>query len=176
MDYKAQIDSVLNELMKYSERIRGTYEPVDPQWITRFENEFQIELPLDYKYLLSKTNGFILSSSNIAGITGTNFSEAPDLYNMYKDEHFEAIVPQYKYLIPFYWDNGNFFCFDTRIKTNGSASNRIIYWVSNYEYSEEDPPEIVSECLADFIKTEILDFVSKWYDYDGNDKEEPDDL
>ena len=64
MDYKAQIDSVLNELMKYSERIRGTYEPVDPQWITRFENEFQIELPLDYKYLLSKTNGFILSSSN----------------------------------------------------------------------------------------------------------------
>ena len=172
LEYKDQIDELLNEVMKYSEKVRGIYAPVDPQWISRFEHDFKVELPLDYKYLLSKTNGFILSPYDIAGITGTNFSEVHDLYNMYKYEHFEVIVPQFKYLIPFCWDNGNFYCFDTRVRTNGGVSNQVIYWVSNYEYSEQDPPEIVNECLADFIKGWILKNVSEWYDYEGNDYDE----
>lgn len=170
LEYKVQIDKVLNEVMKYSEKVRGTYAPVDPQWISCFEHEFNVELPLDYKYLLSQTNGFILSPYTITGITGK--PKSYDLFEMYKDEHFEVMVPQYKYIVPFCWDNGNFYCFDTRIKTNGGVSNQVVYWVSNYEYSEQDPPEIVNECLADFIQGWILKNVSEWYDYEGNDYDE----
>lgn len=170
LDYKDQIDEILNEIMKYSELVRRTSTPVDSQLVSRFEDEFDVKLPLDYKYLLSKTNGFTLSPYEIAGITDK--PKSYDLFAMYRDEHFEVIVPQFKYLIPFCWDNGNFYCFDTRVRTNGGVSNQVIYWVSNYEYSEQDPPEIVNECLADFIKGWILKNVSEWYDYEGNDYDE----
>lgn len=170
IDYKSQIDGVLNKLMKFSDKLRGTYNPVDSQWINRFEKEFSVKLPDDYKYLLSKTNGLILGMYEIAGLYGTNFVEVCDLYNMYKFEHFEVQVPQYEYLIPFSPDNGNFYCFNTKVKTNNNASNQIIYWVSNYEYSDEDTPEIVYDCLADYIDDWIISHIEEWFNYDGSEK------
>ena len=63
-----------------------------------------------------------------------------------------------------------FYCFDTRVETNGGSSNQIVFWYSNYEYSESDPPEITHQSLADFIKNWIIALTLKSYDYNGYKK------
>ena len=95
-----------------------------------------------------------------------------DLALIGRFESYEVIVPQYEYLIPFSPDGfGNFYCFDTRVKTNGGDSNQIVFWYSNYEYSESDPPEVTHQGLADFIKDWIIVSNLEYYDYNGDKRE-----
>ena len=54
-----------------------------------------------------------------------------------------------------YRDGGNFYCFDTRVKTNGGSSNPIVFWYSSYKYTEADPPEIVCLELAEYIESSM---------------------
>ncbi|MGP1535871.1 SMI1/KNR4 family protein [Prevotella heparinolytica] len=38
-------------------------------------------------------------------------------------------------MIPFSPDgSGNFYCFDTKVKTKNGDSNQIVFWYSNYIY------------------------------------------
>lgn len=163
------INKIIVEIKKFSTNLYTINPPVKGGFIEQFEKEFQVELPLDYKYLLNQTNGFDLMGNEIYGITWANYGE--DLASVYKYEHYEVIVPQFKYLVPFCSDGGgNFYCFDTRIKTNNGNSNPIIFWCSNYEYTETDPPEITHDCLCDFINECILGWTLEDYNYDGSKK------
>lgn len=155
MDYKKKIDEAVNELKKFSPRILSWNEPVDPELMRRFESRFEVKLPEDYKYFLSITNGFSLMGDEVLGMFDAE--KKYDLFMAYQIEHFEVIVPQYRQLIPFSPDGGgNFYCFDTRVETNCGHSNQIVFWYSNYEYNESDPPEITHQSLADFIKNWII--------------------
>ena len=128
MDYKKRIDEAVNELRKFSPRILSCHNPVDPELIERFESRFKVKLPKDYKYLLSITNGFSLMGNEVFGMTDQEYGD--DLFSVYQFEHFEVIVPQYNYLIPFSPDGGgNFYCFDTRVETNGGSSNQIVFFL-----------------------------------------------
>ena len=168
-DIVSEINKIIEELKKFSPDLYSINPPITGGLIERFEKEFHVELPRDYKYLLSQTNGFDLMGNEIYGITWTNYGE--DLVNVYKYEHNEVILPLYEYLVPFCPDGGgNFYCFDTRIKTNNENSNQIIFWCSNYEYSEFDPPEITHESLSDFINDCILGWTLEDYNYDGSKK------
>ena len=164
-----RIDEVLNELKKFSSDLLTLNPPVDQRSINYFEKKFNVELPDDYKYLLSKTNGLGLMGDEILGIF--NLPLVEDLITVYQFEHFEVIYPQYNYLIPFSPDGGgNFYCFDTSKKTNGDHSTEIVFWTSNYEYTESDVPEITHNCLADFIQECIIECTLEDYNYDGNEK------
>ena len=80
-------------------------------------------------------------------------------------------MPQYRYLVPFSPDGfGNFYCFNTQVKTYNGMSNQIVFWQSNYEYTETDKPEIVYDSLADYINDWIIGHTLKWYNYDGSEK------
>ena len=165
---KNEIDETIKELNKFSSQIVDLKPSVDLELIHRFEEEFQIKLPADYKYLLSKTNGFSLMGFEVLGIT---YTDDYNLVNAYQFEHFEVIVPQYKHLIPFSPDGGgNFYCFDTSVKTQGGDSNRIVFWYSNYEYTESDPPEVTHESLADYVNNWIIRLTLEDYNYDGSEK------
>ena len=59
IDYQKRIDDIVNELMKFSDKLREVNAPVDFRLIDLFEEKYHVELPVDYKYLLSKTNGFM---------------------------------------------------------------------------------------------------------------------
>ena len=169
MDYRKGIDEVIGVLKTFPSRMLGWNAPVEVGLINRFESIFSVKLPDDYKYLLGITNGFYLGGSDILGIIDEE--KKYDLFMAYQIEHFEVIVPQYKHLIPFSPDGGgNFYCFDTRVETNGGSSNQIVFWYSNYEYSESDPPEITHQSLADFIKNWIIALTLKSYDYNGYKK------
>jgi len=162
-----RIDEVLDELKKFSSDILTLNPPVDQRLINYFEKKFNVELPDDYKYLLSKTNGLDLMGNTILGINDNEY----DLTNVYQFEHFEVMYPQYNYLIPFYPDGrGNFYCFDTSKKTNDDYSTEIVFWTSNYEYTELDVPEITHNCLADFIQECIIEWTLEDYNYDGSQK------
>ena len=166
IDYQKRVDDIVNELMKFSDKLREVSDPVDFRLIDLFEEKYHVELPADYKYLLSKTNGFILTGYEVIGL-GAKY----DLDEMYHIEHFEVIMPQYRYLVPFSPDGfGNFYCFNTQVKTYNGMSNQIVFWQSNYEYTETDKPEIVYDSLADYINDWIIGHTLKWYNYDGSEK------
>ena len=166
---KTEIDEVVKELTRFSSNIVTINPPVEQEFVGRFEKEFQLELPNDYKYLLTKTNGFGLMGDDVLGITYTIYGT--DLVEIYQFEHYEVIVPQYESLVPFCPDGGgNFYCFDTKVKTRNGDSNQIIFWCSNYKYTESDPPEITHECLADFINECIIGWTLNVYNYDGSNK------
>lgn len=167
---KKEMDEVVAELKKFTSRVLEWNAPVDPVLIGRFESRFGLKLPEDYKYLLGITNGFAVMGNEVLGMTDESYGT--DLFNVYQFEHYEVIVPQYEYLIPFSADGfGNFYCFDTRVKTNGGDSNQIVFWYSNYEYSESDPPEVTHQGLADFIKDWIIVSNLEYYDYNGDKRE-----
>ena len=167
---KKEMDEVITELKKFTSRVSTKHDPVDPALIGRFESRFGLKLPEDYKYLLGITNGFSVMGNEVLGMTDESYSY--DLFKVYQFEHYEVIVPQYEYLIPFSADGfGNFYCFDTRVKTNGGDSNQIVFWYSNYEYSESDPPEVTHQGLADFIKDWCINLPLESYDYNGDERE-----
>lgn len=164
---KFEIDEIIDELMKFSSNVITLNLSVEYSLIKQFEEETQIELPNDYKYLISKVNGFNLMGDEILGITYLPNSD--DLVEVYRFEHFEVFIPQYLHLVPFSPDGrGNFYCFDTKKKTRNNDSCCIVFWRSNYEYTESDPPEIVYNCLSDFIKECVIGWTLEDYDYDGN--------
>ena len=168
-NYKHRIDSIINELKQFSGSIVTLNPPVNPALILEFENKFQVELPNDYKYLLSQSNGINLMGDEVFGITFLNYGS--DLVNTYEFEHYNVIIPQYPYLIPFSPDGGgNYYCFDTRKKTNNGNSCKIVFWCSNYAYSEIDEPEITHDSLSDYINECIIGWTLDDYNYDGSRK------
>ena len=164
---KQEMDEVIVELQKFTPQVLDWRQPVNSVLIERFESRFNVKLPEDYKYLLNVTNGFSLMGDVVLGMTDEQYGE--DLFSVYQFEHFEVVVPQYKHLIPFSPDGGgNFYCFDTHVKTNGGDSNQIVFWYSNYEYSESDPPEVTHQSLADYIKNWIIALTLEDYGYNGD--------
>ncbi len=160
------INNTLSELTKFSPEVLSLNSPVESGLVAAFEKKFQVKLPNDYIYLLSETNGFNLMGDEVLGITFHSDNE--DLVNVYQFEHFEVMYPQYKNVVPFCADGGgNFYCFDTLHRTKEGNSCNIIFWVSNYEYSELDPPEVTHECLSDFINECIISWTLEKFDYDG---------
>ena len=117
---KKEMDEAIAELKKFTSRVSIWHDPVDLALIGRFESRFGLKLPEDYKYLLGITDGFAVMGDIVYGMTDKSYCD--NLFSLYHREHYEVIVPQYEYLIPFSPDGfGNFYCFDTRVKTNGGG-------------------------------------------------------
>ncbi|MDO5666074.1 MAG: SMI1/KNR4 family protein [Bacteroidia bacterium] len=168
-NYRLEIENIIRELKKFSDNILTLNPPINPELIIKFEKKYQLELPNDYKYLLSQSNGINLMGDEVLGITFSDYGY--DLASTYEFEHFDNQIHQFDYLIPFSPDGGgNFYCFDIRKKTNDDDSCKIVFWYSNYEYSETDEPEITHDNLSNFINECIIGWTLEDYDYDGNRK------
>jgi hypothetical protein len=158
------IEDLLEELYKFSIDISTFNEPLEDETpLLEFEKKYNIKLPKDYKYLLSKHDGIGLMGDDVSGFKGNN-----DLVADYEFEHFESGNPQYSYLVPFSPDGfGNCYCFDTsKIKGNSCP---IIFWDHELEYTETDPPEIDSESFSDWLKQRFINETLENYDYEGNE-------
>ena len=125
---KKEMDEVITELKKFTSRVSTKHDPVDPALIGRFESRFGLKLPEDYKYLLGITNGFSVMGNEVLGMTDESYSY--DLFKVYQFEHYEVIVPQYEYLIPFSPDGfGNFYCFDTLHQLGFGVEESLLLFV-----------------------------------------------
>lgn len=163
------IDKILNRLNMFSRDIVCFYEPANMNAIKFFEKKFNVTLPYDYKYLLSRTNGFSLMGDSIYGVMDDLSLGNQDLFSIYKYEHECTYIPQYWYLVPFAPDGGgNFYCFDTRDITDDNPLCKIVFWQSNYQYSEDDQPEITHDNMMEFISECIINWTLECYDYNGD--------
>ena len=164
-----KIDVMLAELHKFSPEITELNGPADPELIVDFELAHQLTLPEDYKQTIFQINGFSIMGDEVYGVLGKDVPLS--IENIYHREHFEVYFPQHSYLVPFRPDGGgNFYCFDTQHRTQDGNSCSIIFWYSNYQYTKDDPPEIVSESFVDFINEVVIGTMLEEYDYEGNER------
>ena len=57
------------------------------------------------------------------------------------------------HIVPFAPDGrGNYYCFDIH------KGNQIVFWVTNYQYSEEDKPEVVNSDFCDWFNEVMIDW------------------
>jgi len=165
---KNKIITIYNELQRFTKNIVLMNPPACVSQIQEFENQYGIQLPLDYKFLLSLSNGFNLMGDEILGIS---YKRKYDLFATYDYEHYEVSIPMPQYIVPFSPDGrGNFYCFDTHSPTYDGESCNIIFWCSNYLYTEYDQPEITHDNFSEFVLECIIGWTLEDYDYNGNPK------
>jgi hypothetical protein len=125
------------------------YSPVEERDILKAEKFFHYKLPSEYKEFLKYSNGITIDGNEIYGIG----NEEEDIISIYSREHDYIQYPMYSNIIPFSPDGrGNYYCFDVN---NG---NKIIFWVSNYLYTEYDTPEVVNETFKEWFQEVMIDW------------------
>ena len=72
-NYKLVIENIIMELKKFSDNIVTLNPPINPTLIVKFEKKYQLELPNDYKYLLSQSNGINLMGDEVLGVTISDY-------------------------------------------------------------------------------------------------------
>lgn len=158
-----KVAKVLMHLKKFSSEILDLAPPLrDSRLIGEFENKYKLRLPNDYKWFVSMHDGLSLMGDDVYGFSGDE-----NILTAYDFEHFCVQYPMPEYLVPFSPDGrGNFYCFDTRFHSNESCL--IVFWTSNYEYTEDDQPEITNRSFTDWIDEVLISWTLETYDYNGN--------
>ena len=143
------IENLITKIQTLKDEYVSYFKPLDEASIQLYENKLSFNLPEEYLKFLKFSNGIIISGDEMLGINNGQF----DLIRAYDIEHYEVRFPMPKYIIPFAPDGGgNYYCFDA------SNNNRIIFWTSNYEYSDSDKPEIVNQDLCDWFNEVMLEW------------------
>lgn len=156
------ISTIISHLHLFSDKIIEFRSPAAVSDVQSFEEKFKVQLPAEYKYLLSETNGLRLMGNEILGIYKDD-QNIYDLNKAYNFEHFECSNPMPLKLIPFCPDGfGNHYCFD-------SNTNNIVFWQSDCDYTN-DNPEIVYASLSEMIQEVFIDWTLEDTNYDGSDK------
>lgn len=164
-----RIEALVAELRKFSPEITQLEPAGDPQLVEAFERGRSVLLPADYKEVMAHINGFSVMGSEVYGIRGEN--EPLSLEAVYYQEHVAVRYPQPAYLVPFSPDGGgNFYCFDTRYPSEETTSCPVVFWVSNYPYTEEDAPGVVYHSFLEFVEEVIISWTLEDYDYEGNER------
>ena len=63
----------------------------------------------------------------------------------------------------------NHYCFDST--TCDEQSCKIIFWQHDIYYSNEDPPEVANNSLAEWVKEVLIDWTLEEYDYNGAERD-----
>lgn len=161
------MENIINELHKFSKDIFEMGSRIEDRRIEDFEKYHNLILPDDFKQFMKKINGFSLMGTEVYSF---DITKKESIETVYQYEHFEVVIPQYSYLVPFSPDGrGNFYCIDT-IHQLGNGRFPVVFWVSNYEYTKEDTPEITHNNFLDWIQEVVLDWILEDYNYDGSEK------
>lgn len=163
------VEAVVEELGKFAPAVCERGDPVNLDLVAAFERATGLTLPADYRAVMACVNGFSVMGSEVYGLRGLD--EPASLEAVYRREHVEVYVPQPAYLVPFSPDGGgNFYCFDTRHPSTATGSCPVVFWVSNYRYTEADPPEVVYPTFLAFVQEVVIAWSLEDYDYDGNER------
>ena len=160
------MEEIINEILKFSDKILTLGAPILDDRIERFEKKYNLSLPLDFHVILSRYNGINIMGTEIYGFHNNSPNSIEDTYEF---EHFKTAVPQWRHLVPFSPDGGgSFYCLD--LSKSNSEECSIVFWVSNFQYSDSDQPEIVNVNLTDWIRQVMIGWTLEEYNYDGTSK------
>jgi hypothetical protein len=164
-----RIEAVLAELHRFAPGLTKLGSPSEPQLTEAFERSVSLTLPVDYKTVVAHINGFSLMGNEVYGLKGE--ADLSSLEAVYQREHVGVRYPQPVYLVPFSPDGrGHFYCFDTRYPSEKTSSCPVVFWATNYLYTEEDAPEVVYHSFLDFVEEVIIGWTLEEYDYEGNER------
>ena len=157
---------IINELLKFS-KILEKGSAIDDNRIELFEEKYKIRLSCDFKIFMKEMNGFNLMGTEVYCF---DVDKTESIENVYYFEHFEVKIPQYSYLVPFSPDGrGNFYCLDT-LNVLDNGENPIVFWTSNYLYSENDIPEVTNKNFTDWVQEVVIKWTLEDYNYDGSER------
>lgn len=150
---------IIEEFDKFSDSIKANTGPADNSDIMAFEYDRSVRLPIEYKQLLSFSNGIMLMGDEIYGVGKSCLSQS--LETTYHIEHNLVDNPMVDYLIPFCPDGfGNHYCFDSRDGT-------IVFWQHDLP-AHENVSKRVYENLFEMIDEVFFKWTLENYDYSGN--------
>lgn len=156
------MNDLIIELLKFSDDIVELGDSIEDDRIKVFEEKWLLSLPNDYKDFVRRVNGFSLMGTEVYEFDS---QKANSIENVYYREHFQVNYPQFPHLVPFSPDGrGNFYCIDTK------SISDIVFWTSNYEYSEEDYPEVTHSSFTNWVQEVVINWTLEDYNYDGSEK------
>lgn len=158
------IEELVQQLELFSTELIELRQPISEEEIAKFEDKFDLKLPIDYKTFLKLHNGLSLVGLVIYGIDSKSVQFS--LESSYVFEHYEVDNPMPEYLVPFSPDGaGNHYCFDLRACKFGSSE--ILFWQHDLIYDNDNKPELVNKSFADWMKEVVIDWTLEDYDYSG---------
>lgn len=143
------IDSIIQRIQDFKEEYVECFDPISDDALQLAQENISFQLPADYIRLLQFSNGILICGDEVLGINHKPF----DLIKAYKTEHEATQMPMPSHIVPFAPDGrGNYYCFDTK------QNNEIVFYTSNYNYSETDKPEVVNSDFCDWFNEVMIDW------------------
>ena len=142
-------------------------EPILDDRLESFEKKNKIKLPLDFKYLLSKHNGFSLNGTEVLGLDD-KFKES-SLEKVYDFEHYIVENKMPTEYIPFSPDGReNHYCLDLSRLSNDICP--IVFWQWDYKYENKEEIETCNNSFHEWVKEVLINWTLDEYNYDGTSK------
>ena len=143
------IDSIIQRIQSFKDKYVECFAPISNNALLFAQENIPIQLPEDYISLLRFSNGISICGDEVLGIGNKPF----DIVKAYKTEHEATQVHMPSHIVPFAPDGrGNYYCFDTK------QNNEIVFYTSNYNYSETDKPEVVNSDFCDWFNEVMIDW------------------
>ena len=162
-----QILDIYKELLKFSSSMLTLEKTITDNRIENFEDNIESKLPEDFKYLITKHNGFSFNGTEVYGI-GKEF-KGRSLDKLYEFEHYDVDNPMPKYFLPFSPDgSGNHYCLDlSRIEYEICP---VVFWQHDCKYENISQVETCNLSFAEWIREVMIDWTLEEYNYDGTEK------
>ena len=150
---------IIKEFERFSNSIKASTVPACDSDIIAFEQNRSVILPIEYKQLLSYSNGIMLMGDEIYGVGKSSLSQS--LETTYQIEHYLVDNPMMEFLIPFSPDGfGNHYCFDSR-------DGAIVFWQHDLPASDNVTNRVYNN-LFEMIDEVFFKWTLEHFDYSGN--------
>ena len=162
-----EIESIYNELLKFSDSILELKDAITDSRIQEFEEIIGYKFPTDFVYFLRMHNGFSLHATEVLGI-GKDFGYN-SLDKIYEFERSEVENPMPNYFLPFSPDGyGNHYCMDVSRMEDELCP--IVFWQHDYNYENLEDVETCNINFAAWINEVMIEWTLEDYNYDGSEK------
>jgi hypothetical protein len=160
-------ESIISELSKFSDDLLSLGLPILDYRLEAFEKKVGFFLPFDFKYLLTKHNGFALSGIEVYGIDKVLRESSLD--EIYHFEHYLAGNAMPVNYLPFSPDGfGNHYCLDLSKIVDGISP--VVFWQHDYFYEDIEEVEVCNNSFTDWINEVMIGWTLEDYNYDGTEK------
>lgn len=128
-------------------------QTINDNRLEQFEEVIGYELPLDFKYILTKHNSFCLAGTEVYG-SGEDLGEE-SLEKIYDFEHEKVENSMLKEFMPFSPDgSGNYYCLDLSNVKDGACP--VVFWQHDYYYSAKADLEVCNENFVEWVQEVMI--------------------
>jgi cell wall assembly regulator SMI1 len=152
----SRCEDTLQELYLFSDELLFLGDPIRDNRLKELETVIGYELPIDFKYILTKHNSISLGGHEVYGLD-ENF-KAASLENVYHFEHVVVENPMFKEFLPFSPDGaGNHYCLDlSKLEDNKCP---VVFWQHDVVYLHKTDVECCNVDFTDWINEVVIGWI-----------------